>query len=195
MAALRWLDGAGSRGWEDLARLFTEACREAVAGERAATAEQWRSAAAHLPAHRRRRHVLALDGDQAVGAAALDLDDSRPRRAWLMFLHVAPGHRRRGAGSALLAAVSGAALADGRAYVSSSTVVGRPEGARFAERAGARAGLVTEQGRCPTARIDRTLMQAWCGRAAERAGAYSLLAFDGPCPDEHLDAFVAAIRS
>ena len=193
MADLRWLSEADDAGWDDFARLFTACSREAIPTERATSAEEWRARAHHTPAHRRSCYVLAVDGDDAVGAAAMAMDDIRPQSAWLMFLFVATERRRRGIGTGLLGAVRDVARTGGRKRISTSTVVGLAEGAPFAERAGGRPGLVVEQNRCPTAKLDRDLLHAWCERATERAGSYGLVAFDGVCPDEHLDAFVAAI--
>ena len=52
---------------------------------------------------------------------------------------------------------------------------------------------MVEQNRCPTAGLDPAQPRSWCERASERASGYSLVAFDGMCPDEHLDNFVAAM--
>lgn len=193
MAQLRWLSEAEDAGWAELASLFTSCCREAISTERPTTAEEWRARAQHAPAHRRSCHVLAVEDGEAVGAAAMALDDTRPQSAGLMFLFVVPEHRRRGVGSQLLGAVRDVARADGRARMSASTVVGLADGGRFAERVGGQPGLVVEQNRCPTAGLDPDQLRAWCERVSERAASYSLVAFDGVCPDEHLDAFVAAI--
>lgn len=193
MAELRWLSEADPAGWEDFAGLFTRHCRESIPTERASSAEEWRAGARHAPADRRTWHVLAVEDGEAVGAAAMGTDAIQRQSAWLRFLFVVPEHRRRGVGSCLLGAVRDVARSHGRARIRTSTVVGLPGTTVFAERAGARPGLVVEQSRCPTARLDPAQLRAWCDRAAERAAGYSLVAFDGICPEEHLDRFVAAI--
>lgn len=193
MAELRRLSEADPAGWDELARLFTRWSREAILNERPTSGEEWLTAARHALAEGRSCDVLAMEGGEAVGAAAMVMDGIRSRSAWLKFLFVAPERRRRGIGSALLDAVRAVARADGRDRIRAATVLGVPSATRFAERAGAHAGLVVEHSRCPMATLDRHQLRAWRDRAAERATGYSLVAFDGVCPEEHLDAFVAAI--
>ncbi len=193
MADLQWLTEADDAGWEDLARLFTLFCREAIPAEPPTSAQEWRAGLRHSPAHQRSCHVLAVENGEVVGAAAMAMDDIRPRSAWLMFLFVAAERRGRGIGSLLFDAVRDVARADGRARIHALTVVGLPGSARFAERAGGKPGLVVEQTRCATASLDPDQLRAWRDRAVERASGYTLMAFDGVCPEEHLDAFVAAI--
>ncbi|MGH9224837.1 MAG: GNAT family N-acetyltransferase [Acidimicrobiales bacterium] len=193
MAELRWLDAADEDGWAELAGLFTDYCREAIPADPPVSGDEWRSRARHVPAHARTHHVMAVEGDRAVAAAAFGMNTLRPKSAWLMFLFVAPEHRRRGIGSCLFDTVRDTARAAGRDRIRTSTVVGHAAGAAFATRAGARPGLVNEVNRCPTAALDVEQLRGWRDRAVERAAAYSLVAFDGVCPEEHLDAFVAAI--
>ncbi len=38
--------------------------------------------------------------------------------------------------------------------------------------------------------VDRAQLEGWVARAAERAGDYELVRWDGRCPDEHAEAFV-----
>ncbi|MGH9277604.1 MAG: GNAT family N-acetyltransferase [Acidimicrobiales bacterium] len=193
MAELRWLTEADGAGWDEFADLFTRSRREAIPAERLWSAAGWRDAARHLPSHRRVFHVVAEQGGQAVGAATFRMDAVRPTEVWMMFLYVVPEQRRRGVGSQLLDAVRAVAGSSGAARISTSTYVGDAAGVAFAELAGGRPGLVTEQQRCPTASLDVAQLQAWRDRAAERASGYSLVAFDGVCPDEHVDAFVAVM--
>jgi GNAT superfamily N-acetyltransferase len=193
MADLRWVDGAEDDGWEDLADLFTRRIREVLPDERATSTEEFRAGVRHQPAHLRSFQLLATEHGEPVGAAAFRMDDNRRESAWMLFLFVLPDWRGRGIGSSLLDAVREVVRAQGRTRIWTQTDVGAADGIRFAERARGRAGLVVEQARCPTAKLDRALLEAWCHRAAERAGGYSLVAFDDVCPDEHLDRYVAAI--
>ena len=193
MAELRWLSGAGGDGWAEFAGLFTRHCREAIPDERASSADEWRESAAATRAISRSHHLLAVEDGTPVGAAAFAMDGAHPASAWMMFLYVEPQHRRAGVGTLLLDGVRTTAAAAGRDRIRTSTVLGDPGAEAFARRAGGRAGLVAEQSRCPTAGIDTAQLRAWCDRAAERASGYSLLAFDGRVPDEHLDAYVAVM--
>ncbi|MDQ4097659.1 MAG: GNAT family N-acetyltransferase [Actinomycetota bacterium] len=192
MSDLRWLSGDDPSGWDELAALFTDRNREAIPEDRPYTGEEMRAGARHAPSYRCAFQVLALRDGEAVAAAAGGMDRIREETAWMLFLYVAPPHRRRGIGSTLLEAVRDMAREGGRRMLHTMTV-GIATGVRFAERAGGRRGLVVEQNRCRTAGLDRAHLRSWCERAAERASGYSLVAFDGTCPDEHLDNFVAAM--
>jgi GNAT superfamily N-acetyltransferase len=147
----------------------------------------------HAPAHRRVHHLLAVCAGKPVGGATLIVDDMRAESAALPFLFVTPDHRRRGVGSLLFEAARQRARAHDRGRLRTMTVASHAAATAFMERAGGRPGLVVEQSRCPTAELDVEQLQAWVDRAAERARGYSLVAFDGVCPEEHLEAFAAVI--
>lgn len=71
-----------------------------------------------------------------------------------------------------------------------SARVGGP-GEPFLRSLGAERRLVERHSRCRTADIDREQLEGWLRRAGERAAGYSLVAWDGRCPDELLEPFVA----
>jgi GNAT superfamily N-acetyltransferase len=68
--------------------------------------------------------------------------------------------------------------------------VGGP-GEPFLRAVGAELRMVERRSRCLTAGIERTLVETWVRRAKERAAGYSLLAWDGPCPDALIEDFAA----
>ena len=193
MAEVRWIEGADADGWGELAGLFTLRVREGLPDERPTSADELSAAVRHAPAHLRHFQVLAIERGEVAGGAAFGMSSNRPTSAWMLFLFVPPEHRRRGVGSCLLSAVRNVVGAQGGERIWTHTCVGDPDATRFAERAGARPGLVVGQSRCPTARLDPAQLRAWCERASERAAGYSLVAFDDVCPEELLDRFVAAI--
>ncbi|MGI8792733.1 MAG: hypothetical protein ACR2H3_06110 [Acidimicrobiales bacterium] len=51
---------------------------------------------------------------------------------------------------------------------------------------GATRRLVERRSRCLVSDIDRHMLEQWVERAAERAGAYSLLVFTSPVPEEYI---------
>jgi len=136
------------------------------------------------------RHVIAeVDGDVAAhGFVELDRE-CNTHLAWVQ-LGVAPGRRRQGIGRYVLARLLEIAAADGRA----SLGAGAEEGSA-GEDLLASIGLTRRQvfhlNRLRIADLDRRLVEGWLARAPERASGYRLLAWDGPTPEEHFEAFAA----
>ena len=195
MAEVRCTTGEGDEGWCDHADLHSRFMQEAIPGERPTPVELLQAGARDLPAHMRTARLVATEGGRTVGAGAVTVSDLR-RTAGMWFLYVVPEHRRRGLGSAMLAEARRFVAAGGeRGYsrLRTSTPAGARPGEAFVEWAGGERGLVSDQQRCPVASLDADQLQAWRARAGERAAGYSLVAFDGVCPEEHLDAFTAAI--
>jgi GNAT superfamily N-acetyltransferase len=94
----------------------------------------------------------------------------------------------------LLRLVTDAARADGRTDLVDAAPVGHVAGSAFAARVGATPGLVERQNRLSVAELDPTMLERWVDRARERATDYSLVAFDGPCPDELVDGFARLMQ-
>jgi GNAT superfamily N-acetyltransferase len=106
-----------------------------------------------------------------------------------IWLAVHPEVRGLGLGSALLDRAVQAAGRWGCTVLDFEARVGGP-GEPFLRAVGAERRLIERRSRCRTADIDRHLLAGWVRRAGERAAGYSLLAWDGPCPEELLPAFV-----
>lgn len=130
---------------------------------------------------------LALEDDEPCGLAVLDIRTGRGNEhlAWLIDLFVLPTHRRRGAGCALLETVVDASRARGRTLVAGAHIAGHEAGAAFSRSAGAADGLVDDQNRCATASLDRALLEQWL----TVPDGYSVLAWDGRCPDDLVERF------
>jgi GNAT superfamily N-acetyltransferase len=106
-----------------------------------------------------------------------------------VWLAVHPEVRGLGLGSALLDRAVGAARQWGCTVLDLEARVGGP-GEPFLRGIGAERRLIERRSRCRTAGIDRDLLESWVRRAGERAAGYSLVAWDGPCPEELLGPFV-----
>jgi GNAT superfamily N-acetyltransferase len=106
-----------------------------------------------------------------------------------VWVAVHPEVRGLGLGSALLARVTETARRWGCTVLDFEARVGGP-GEPFLRSIGAEVRLIERRSRCRTAEIDRDLLEGWVRRAGERAAGYSLVAWDGPCPDELLEAWV-----
>jgi GNAT superfamily N-acetyltransferase len=109
-----------------------------------------------------------------------------------LYLVVDPGRRRRGLGTELLRHAAARAAAQGR-----SRLVSEPyqagAGAEFAKATGARAGI-PEARRClDVTAIPPGRIAGLRASAAAAATGYSLVAWTGPVPEEHLDG-VAYVR-
>jgi mycothiol synthase len=92
-------------------------------------------------------------------------------------------------GTALAARAIDAAAALGCRVVDAEVKVGGP-GEPFFTALGGESKLVAHRNVCPVEAVERSRLEGWVATAAERAGDYSLVAWDGPCPDARLDAFV-----
>lgn len=106
-----------------------------------------------------------------------------------VWLAVHPEVRGLGLGSALLHRAVGAARQWGCTVLDLETRVGGP-GEPFLRAIGAERRLIERRSRCRTAEIHRDLLESWVRRAGERTAGYSLVAWDGPCPEELLGPFV-----
>jgi mycothiol synthase len=166
---------------------------EALPGEPVAPLEHTVAELRNAPPFRVREGWVVRQGGSspeivAWGSASYaDVPENRNHaHVWLA---VHPEVRGLGLGSALLDRAVEAARRWGCTVLDLEARVGGP-GEPFLRAIGAERRLIERQSRCRTADIDRQLLEGWVRRAGERAAGYSLVAWDGPCPDELLDAFV-----
>src|SRR5688572_29998515 len=134
----------------------------------------------------------ALDDDGAiVGTGLFECEVTETNQHLGFFnLWVRPDRRREGLGRQLLAHVVEAARAEGRTRLFAHTVEGTA-GESFLEAAGGEKRSVERKSRLTVANVDRDMLEEWCRRAKERASDYSLVAWDGPTPDDLLPAYAA----
>ena len=155
--------------------------------------EQWRKDVLSKPSWRRtdRWVVRSEDGGgrlDAVATLGLAFTETNRDQAELE-VYVRAERRGAGVATALLRAALAAAAAEGRTMLN----VGGPDGSTatsFCDALGAERRSVERKSRLVLAGLDRAMLEGWVERARERAEGYSLLAWDGPVPDEYLDRFV-----
>lgn len=170
-------------------RLAHAVSQEVAPGDPVWPLEALRLEVLHVPAWTRYHQWAVFDGDVMTGWAGMRLD-YRKDNAHLAKarIEVDVRHRRRGIGGQLLAAVTDAARADGRRLLGIVAVQGTA-GEPFLAAHGAENGQVFRVSRMQTSELDADLMREWVRRAKEQAPGYSLVGWDDPCPEEHLDAF------
>ncbi len=187
-----WVDRPSRTQLEGAAEVIGGLMAEVIPGEPPYPADELDAELTHLRSDETVRLGLALEGGEVVGVVRLVLGaDSERKLAYLEDLVVAPAHRRRGFGTALLELAVAAARADGRTVLSAGAPVGSGASNAFAEHVGATRGLVEHQNRTVVAGIDTSMLEGWVQRAADRARDYSLVTFDGQCPDELAERFAA----
>lgn len=136
------------------------------------------------------RHLVRADDGEVVGFGQLDFREGEPGGC-VASAFVAPEQRGRGVGSVLGAALVAAAREAGRAGITFEAVEGEQAGA-ICERAGLRRDMLVDHNRAAVAEVADDLLHAWVS-AGESAVGYSLVVYDGVCPDDALAAdFVAA---
>jgi GNAT superfamily N-acetyltransferase len=135
------------------------------------------------------RWWVARRGDELVARATCAYEDVPENRTHASVdIAVHPAARRSGIGSALLVRVIDTATEWDCSLLDLEARVGGP-GEAFLRALGADRRLIDRHSRCLTRRIDRAVLDGWIRRAGERAAGYSLLSWDGPCPDELIEAF------
>ncbi len=146
------------------------------------------------PAYRTVHRWVSRDGGHIVGASSLCVDDVVDNRDLaLVDAAVLPEARGRGVGRRLLEAPARKALGVGRPKLLVDAVQDGA-GDRFLAGLGGRAVYLERESRLHLAEVDRQLMEGWLNKSKERAGAYSLVAWEGATPEEYLDGFVAVLH-
>jgi GNAT superfamily N-acetyltransferase len=146
-----------------------------------------------LPFRVRRGWVVRQGGEIAAFASCSfsDIPENRDHASVSVSVH--PSLRGMGLGSALLAKAAEAARRWECTILDWEARVGGP-GEPFLRSIGAERRLVERHSRARMTEMDRNLLGSWVRRAGERAPGYSLVAWDGPCPDPLLPAFLALTR-
>lgn len=140
------------------------------------------------------RTVLLAEGDPMVGAGLVELPRHDNRHLAQVMVEVHPDHRRRGVGSAVLAACERLAAADGRRVVWGNDELRLPEAEAEAEAGGFPFGeahgygLVLENLRRElVVPVDPERARRLEASALARAAGYDVVTFTGRWPDEWLE--------
>jgi mycothiol synthase len=137
-------------------------------------------------------HWVAWDDDRRriLGDAVLMLGFTETNRDKAAIgAYVRPEARRQGIAKALLRPAVDRALEEGRVLLDGGGSTVSP-GPSFCEAMGAELKITERKSRLVLADVDRSMLEDWVVRSKERAEGYSLLAWDGPTPDEYLEKFV-----
>lgn len=153
--------------------------------------DHWRKELLGAPSWRKHHRWVARGADSTLdGFAKLTLGYTETNRHIAdVDVYVRPERRHQGIARDVLVPALEAAAVDGRTLLN----LGGPDGSvasSFAAAMGAEKRSVERKSRMVLADVDRAMLEAWVERARERAEGYSLLAWDGPCPDEYLERFV-----
>lgn len=136
---------------------------------------------------------IARRGGELVGSLFVSMSLKDNLHMAFLDLGVDADHRRAGVGSALLRKGAEIAAAADRVLLLLNTVSTVPAGAAFLERYGATAGLAAHTNQLTIADVDRAMLADWHGSDA-RLGDFELLVWEGPYPEEHLEAMVHVNR-
>jgi len=140
----------------------------------------------NLPGHIRAFGWLArgVDGGVVAETHGVFQDTPENRQLLQVELGVLESFRRRGLGSELLARVLDRAESLGRSNIIGVTSDRVPAGAAFCEALGASPALEQHINRLTLAQVDRRLVSSWVEEGPGRAAGYSLVGFDGACPED-----------
>ena len=142
------------------------------------------------PSYRRERRWVVREDDRIVATGATVVEEVLDNRHLAEIdIRVVPDARRRGLASALLPDLVATARAWGRTSLYAEVRVGGP-GERLATRLGAKQAMVARRSRCVVSELDRDLLTGWVTDAPARAPAYELVRWEGPVPDDLLEAYV-----
>lgn len=156
--------------------------------------EHYQRLAANLSFFERRSEWAVWDGPRMAGWGRLEIEDTESNRDQARFrIEVDPAARRRGIARRLLAEISATARRESRTTLGGTSRAGTA-GERFLSAVGAEKRQEFRISRMETAAVDRAMLRSWVDRAAERAGGYSLVGWDDPCPEERLEGFTDVVH-
>jgi GNAT superfamily N-acetyltransferase len=138
-----------------------------------------------------RQFIERDDGGRIIGFAGTRwFDEPANRHILHAWLGVQADHRRQGVGRRLLGAIVDAADEANKTLLMGGTNDRRPEGEAFMRRLGAQGALEAHTNRLVLAGVDRDMVRRWIDEGPTRAPGYSLVAIDGPYPDELIEQII-----
>ncbi|GAB4304518.1 MAG: GNAT family N-acetyltransferase [Candidatus Bipolaricaulota bacterium] len=149
--------------------------------------EDWERKIRTIPPYWTVQRWVAWRGEEAVAAAsAYFYNTPHNRHIADADIGVLPEQRRRGIGKELLTRIVAAAEKGGKTLLIFGTDSALPAGRAFAERVGARPGMVSATNQLDLAHLDRALMARW--RNEGPRDLFTLGWWIGPYPEEELEA-------
>jgi len=141
-----------------------------------------------------RRWIMRGDSEHIVAMSELSIDHVEDNQhiatAWV---GVHPDARREGRGVALLKPVVESAEAAGRSVLDSWAIT-ELAGEPFLTEQGFERRYLERHSRLRISDLDQALMKEWVARAEERATGYSLVGWDGPCPDDLVEGYANVLH-
>lgn len=174
-----------------LHELSVEIEKEEMPGDPPRPFDEFVSEYRTMPSYIRLRFWLAWDdgGKRLLGASSFRAKyKEENRHIGRLGVRVLPDHRRKGLGRGLLLPAATAAKEDGRTLMGGYCFEGGP-GVGFADRVGSKATILEYWNRLTLADLNRAMLDQWVERASERASEYSLIFWEGPCPEEWRQKF------
>ena len=123
----------------------------------------------------------------ALGYVILMRTDEN-RHMGQMEIQVRPEYRRQGWARELLRRIAEAARERERSLLIASSDSRIPAGEAFLERLGARVGLASHVNQLEVADVDPDQLRQWQEQARERAADFEIGLWDGPYPEDELEA-------
>lgn len=134
----------------------------------------------------------SADGTEMRASVVVSFLKTEENRHLAQFeISVDPEYRRRGVGRALLRLAVGAARQEGRRLLMTGTNGNVPAGQAFLERIGAERGLEEHTNQLALAGLDRGLLARWQAEGRARAAGFTVGSWDGPYPEDQLEAIAA----
>lgn len=131
----------------------------------------------------------ARDGDRVVGLGELSLKYiEQNRHHAYVWVAIRPEWRRKGLAKRLLRPVVAAASEDGRTLLETWASLDGPGDACLTEL-GAKRAIIDRHSRLLIKDVDAEMLRSWVARAPERAADYSLVEWEGRCPEDLVEAF------
>ena len=184
------LGGPSGPDFDDFAAVYAAVDGELTPEDPTITAAEIEAEYLRQSERREVRTWVARSGNRAIGALVVEIPHAANDRELRPEAYVLPDARRQGVGSALLSEGL-AATSPGRnrvaAWVQNDAAGGLCRGLGMTHR---------QIERCSRLRItdvEPTQQRQWIDDAPARADGYRVVSWQGPCPDEYVDAFCTAL--
>ena len=136
--------------------------------------------------------VWSPDGKMMVASGNVGVLNMEENRHVAQFdIDVRPEYRCQGLGHRLLAEITKVVRQEDRRLMMTGTNGRVPAGEAFISKVGAEKGLEMHTNQLALATLDRSLLSEWQAQAQTRAGGFELGFWEGPYPEDELEAIAA----